>query len=159
MLHEANLQLKKKILSGADQDIKSIVFSSAKRGEGTSTISSYFALSLSKEGDSRILIIDANLRNPVLHRVFAVQGGKGLAELLADGIELNSIIQETRFRNLLIMPAGKCTQNPAYKFENERLKSVIQELKIEFDFVIFDSPRFSPIPIPRSWRRSSTALF
>lgn len=144
VLHEANLQLKKKILSSPDRDIKSILFSSAKHGEGTSTISSYFALSLSKEGGSRILIIDANLRNPVLHRVFGVQGGKGLAELLADGIEMHSVIQETRFRNLLIMPAGKCIQNPAYKFESERLKGLIGELKMEFDFAIFDSAPILP---------------
>jgi len=142
-LHEANLQLKKKILS-AGRDIKSIVFSSAKHGEGTSTISSYFALSLSKEGDSRILIIDANLRNPVLHRVFGVQGGRGLAELLDDGIDVHSVIQETPIPNLLFMPAGKCTQSPAYKFENERLKGIIEELKGGFDFVIFDSAPILP---------------
>jgi capsular exopolysaccharide synthesis family protein len=138
-LHEANLQLKKKILSAADREIKSIVFSSAKHGEGVSTICASFALSLSKEGDSRILIIDANLRNPVLHRVFGVQNGKGLAELLVDDIDVRSVIQKTRFRNLLLMPAGKCTQNPAYKFENARLKKIIHELKGEFDFVILDS--------------------
>lgn len=143
-LHEANLQLKKKILSATDRETKSIVFSSAKPGEGTSTISSYFALSLSKESDSRILIIDANLRNPALHRVFGVQDGKGLAELLADDIDANSVIQETSFRNLLIMPAGKCTQNPAYKFENERLKTIIDELKGRFDFVILDSAPILP---------------
>jgi capsular exopolysaccharide synthesis family protein len=136
--------LKKKILSAPDRDIKSIVFSSAKHGEGTSTVSSYFALSLSKEGDSRILIIDANLRNPVLHRVFDVQGGKGLAELLTDDIDLHSVIQQTSFRNLLIMPSGKCTQNPAYKFENERLKGIVDELKAEFDFAIFDSAPILP---------------
>lgn len=143
-LHEANLQLKKKILSAANRETKSIVFSSAKHGEGTSTISSYFALSLSREGDSRILIIDANLRNPVLHRVFGVQGGKGLAELLTDDIDLHSVIHSTPSPNLFVMPAGKCTQNPAYKFENERLKGIIGELKMEFDFVIFDSAPILP---------------
>ena len=143
-LHEANLQLKKKILSAPYRETKSIVFSSAKHGEGTSTISSYFALSLSKEDDSRILIIDANLRNPVLHRVFGVQAGKGLAELLTDDIDLHSVIQQTSFRNLLVMPSGKCTQNPAHKFENERLKGLIHELKMEFDFLIFDSAPILP---------------
>jgi len=142
-LHEANLQLKKKILS-ASPDVKSIVFSSAKHGEGTSTISSYFALSLSKEGDSRILAIDANLRSPVFHKVFGVQNGKGLAELLTNEMDINSAIQATSYRNLLVMPAGKCTQNPAHKFENKRLKGIIGELKTEFDFVILDSAPILP---------------
>jgi len=143
VLHEANLQLKKKILSAAP-DVKSIVFSSAKHGEGTSTISSYFALSLSKEGDSRILAIDANLRNPVLYKVFGVQNGKGLAELLTNEMDINSAIQATSYRNLLVMPAGRCTQNPAHKFENKRLKGIIGELKAEFDFVILDSAPILP---------------
>jgi len=133
-LHEANLQLKKKILS-ASPDVKSIVFSSAKHGEGTSTISAYFALSLNKEGDSRILAIDANLRNPVFHKVFGVQNGKGLAELLTNEMDINSAIQATSYRNLLVMSAGRCTQNPAHKFENKRLKGIIGELKAEFDFL------------------------
>jgi capsular exopolysaccharide synthesis family protein len=142
-LHEANLQLKKKILS-ASPDVKSIVFSSAKHGEGTSTISAYFALSLNKEGDSRILAIDANLRNPVFHKVFGVQNGKGLAELLTNEMDINSAIQATSYRNLLVMSAGRCTQNPAHKFENKRLKGIIGELKAEFDFLIFDSAPILP---------------
>jgi len=141
--HEANLQLKKKILSAAP-DVKSIVFSSAKHGEGTSTISSYFALSLSEEGDSRILAIDANLRTPVFHKVFGVQNGKGLAELLTNEMDINSAIQATSHRNLLVMPAGRCTQNPAHKFENKRLKSIIEKLKTEFGFVILDSAPILP---------------
>jgi len=143
VLHEANLQLKKKILSSSP-DVKSIVFSSAKHGEGTSTICSYFALSLSKEGDSRILAIDANLRSPVFHKVFGVQNGKGLAELLTNEMDINSAIQATSYRNLLVMPAGKCTQNPGHKFENKRLKGIIGELKAEFDFVILDSAPILP---------------
>ena len=142
-LHEANLQLKKKILS-ASPDVKSIVFSSAKHGEGTSTIASYFALSLSKEGDSRILVIDANLRNPVFHKIFGVQNGKGLAELLTNEMDINSAIQATSYRNLLVMPAGRCIQNQAHKFENKRLKGIIGELKAEFDFVILDSAPILP---------------
>jgi Mrp family chromosome partitioning ATPase len=42
------------------------------------------------------------------------------------------------------MPSGKCTQNPAYKFENERLKGIVDELKAAFDFVIFDSAPILP---------------
>ena len=73
--------------SGSEGIIKTILFSSSSAGEGNSTVLINFAITLVSEGD-KVLLVDANLRNPVLHDVFDLDNNAGLTELTMGDADL-----------------------------------------------------------------------
>ena len=119
--------------------IKALLFSSPTRGEGTSTVLINFAASLASDGD-RVLLVDANLRNPSLHSTFALQRENGLTELLMDQQSLREVIKETPVPNLSVITSGANHSNPFVVCESNCFKDRVESMKAEMDWVLFDSP-------------------
>ena len=119
--------------------IKAILFSSPTRGEGTSSVLINFATSLAVDGD-RVLLVDANLRNPSLHGAFDLERENGLTELLLGQRSLEEVIKETGAPNLSVITCGKVHPNPFVILESDSLKTHTEEMKATADWVLFDSP-------------------
>lgn len=126
-----------------DHPPKSIVITSANPGEGKSTVSSNLARVLAAAGQ-KVLLIDADLRKPVVAKILDVDGSIGLTQALAGDIDLVDAIQPTDYRNLSVLTAGRIPPNPSELLGSKRMQAIIQELTKEY-FVIFDAPPLLPV--------------
>ena len=121
-----------------EQPIKSLVVTSATPGDGKSHVAINLALTLSRSFKRRVLLIDADLRRPTLHRALGVPNDRGLTEVLA-GAPLDSAVTEVT-ENLTLLTAGGTQADPLACLASDRLKQVVAEAESTFDWVIVDSP-------------------
>jgi len=132
-------RMKHTMLSSNPKKIKTVLFSSSTEGEGTSTVLINFATTLASEG-SKVLLVDANLRNPSLHSLFNLEKKNGLTDLLLGKSTLEGVIKKTQTNNLSVITSGIPHSVPFSLYESNSLDSLIEEMKAQFDWVLFDSP-------------------
>ena len=118
---------------------KSIVVTSAQPGEGKSTAALGLAVNFAQLG-MKVLLIDADLRNPSQHRNLARSNGAGLANYLAGGAMPESIFQKTEVDGLYFMPSGPLPPNPAELLAGPKMLSLLSTAAEKVDAVIVDSP-------------------
>ena len=118
---------------------RTIAITSAQAQEGKSTSAVALARGLASMG-ARILLVDADLRNPSLHRSFGTGHGKGLSDVLTGHASVGEVVQQTDIRGLAILTAGKIPPNPAELLAGEGLARMMKASKEMFDHVMFDSP-------------------
>ena len=124
----------------ADKKIKSLLVSSPQPGEGKSTTTANLAIAFAQLR-KRTLLVDADLRKPVMHNVFDKERGPGLSEYLIGEVEdINTIIQPTKIENLFIVTAGGLPPNPSELLGSGRMSRLVDQLEHEWDMVLFDSP-------------------
>ena len=115
-----------------------VMVTSAEPHEGKTTTSTQLAASLARSG-RRTLIIDADIRNPGVHRVFEMPQEPGLSELLRNEADRDAVIHPTRTANLWLMPAGRCDLRSVQALSGSYLGSAIAALSVQFDYVIIDA--------------------
>jgi capsular exopolysaccharide synthesis family protein len=117
------------------------VVTSALASEGKSLVSVNLALTLAQSG-KKVLLVDADLRRPRIHRVFCVAPSPGLSNLLAAPGEdaLDRAIRSSQVHNLSLMPSGPIPPNPAELLESSRMVGLVRALSERFDCVIYDTP-------------------
>jgi capsular exopolysaccharide synthesis family protein len=118
---------------------KSIVVTSAQPGEGKSTTALALAINFAQLG-MKVLLIDADLRNPSQHRNLVRNNGAGLANYLAGGAPPESIFQKTDFDGLYFMATGPLPPNPAELLAGPKMMSLLSTASEKVDAVIVDSP-------------------
>ncbi|MBA3511194.1 polysaccharide biosynthesis tyrosine autokinase [Sphingomonas sp.] len=118
---------------------KSIMFTSAQAQEGKSTSSLALALSLVSVG-ARVLLIDADMRNPSIHKIFGKSLGAGLSNLLTGNGQLTDHMQDSSTPNLSILMAGQIPPNPAELLSAEAIVRLIDEAAKRFDHIVVDGP-------------------
>lgn len=129
---------------------KSILFTSAVPGEGKTLTSANMAITIAQGVQKKVLLIDADLRHPSLHKVLGINAEKGLTDYLKGDISLESIFLSASVDGLTFIPAGKPAPNPAELLESQRMKDLVKELKTRYSdgFIIFDSPPIIPTSDP-----------
>ena len=132
-------RIKQNILTNPGEKIKTILFSSPTGREGSSTVVVNFGIALASNGE-RVLLVDANLREPSLHLAFDLERENGLSDLILDKGDSVPAMKETRFSNLFVITCGRRHSNPTLLLESGSLDFYIQEMKAQADWVIFDSP-------------------
>jgi protein-tyrosine kinase len=121
--------------------IKVVMVAATDHGEGGTTTAAILASTLARSGNSKILLVDANLRTPALEDIFDQgQGYKlvGLSDKILSETPLEQTIYETDIPNLFFMPCGRAVTSPSYVFDSEPLGQMLSALREQFDFVIFD---------------------
>jgi capsular exopolysaccharide synthesis family protein len=129
----------------AQPPIRSLLVTSACAREGKSTTAANLAVSFAQLG-RHVLLVDADLRHPSLHRVFGSMQEQGLTDVLVHGVEWQRVVHEAPMDNLKILFAGACPLNPTELLSTARLRHLIEHWKACFDLVIFDSPVVLSIP-------------
>ncbi|MCS7228978.1 MAG: polysaccharide biosynthesis tyrosine autokinase [Candidatus Kryptonium sp.] len=122
-----------------DRKIKSIIVASSAPKEGKSTTASNLAITMAK-ADLKTVLLDTDLRRPVLHRVFSVKREPGLTDYLFGRAEIDTIFKQTDVDNLYLVPCGVVPPNPSELLGSEKMKEFIEYLKLNYDFIIFDTP-------------------
>lgn len=126
-----------------DHAPKSIVVTSARMGEGKSTISSNLAYLLA-EGGERVILVDADLRRPSVAGIFDIDSSVGLTQVLAGSADLADAVQPTEHPNLMALPAGTIPPNPSELLGSQRMRDLIATLT-QTHRVILDAPPLLPV--------------
>lgn len=125
--------------SSKDQELKTLMITSTQTGEGKTTTISNLAVTYAQEG-KRVLLIDADMRKPSLHRVFSVPNYQGLSTLLTGHTSVQDSIQETIVSNLSLLPSGPVPANPAELMDSVVMRELLEQLKPEYDVILLDTP-------------------
>ena len=126
--------------SALDKPLATLVCTSAAPSEGKSTTISNLAAVMA-QSDRRVILVDADLRRPSLHKLLKLPNNVGLSTALLDkGRDPEVYLQTTDVPNLRVMTTGPIPPNPAEMLNSARMHEMIEVLKGEADVVLFDTP-------------------
>lgn len=126
------------VFSNRSREIRSLVVTSAAPAEGKSLVAINVAIAFARSG-KKVLLVDADLRRPRLHRAFGVAGAEGLSSLLIGSRELGDLLQPTPVHNLALLPCGVIPPNPV-ELLADGVRTAREAMLARFDLVVFDSP-------------------
>ncbi|MCQ2468907.1 MAG: polysaccharide biosynthesis tyrosine autokinase [Ruminococcus sp.] len=118
---------------------KAFIISSSNPDEGKSTTAANIAVTMADEGQN-VLIIDADMRKPVQHKIFSVKNERGLSSVLSKMNGINECIQKTSKEKLSVMTSGPIPPNPSELLCSPRTAGMLEELSSQYDVIIIDSP-------------------
>jgi capsular exopolysaccharide synthesis family protein len=119
---------------------KKIIFTSSFKSEGKTTTAINVALALSQQVDTKVLVIDCDLRRPTVHTVMGLNSKKGLVNYLNDECKLEEVITKSENENLDFITFGAIPPNPSELLASGNMADMIHELEKEYDYIIFDTP-------------------
>ncbi|MAE69289.1 MAG: hypothetical protein CME06_02345 [Gemmatimonadetes bacterium] len=119
--------------------LRSIAITSSGPQEGKSTTASNLAITIAQSG-KRTLLLDADLRRPVLHKLFSLKRQKGVTDHLAGNATLEEVIQKTEIEGLHVITSGSLPPNPSELLGSDAMARFIEEVGREFDQIIVDTP-------------------
>lgn len=122
--------------AGAGKQLKTLVFTSAIPGEGKSTTVANLAIAMGQD-DKKILLIDCDMRKPVVHRRFGLLN-RGLSNCFAEDLPLKEVIQADVFPNLDVVTSGPVPPNPAELLGSKKMEALLQEAAETYDYVFLD---------------------
>lgn len=129
-------------LSQGDSFRNTLMVTSALVNEGKTLTALNLSISLAREYDYTVLLVDTDLRRPSIHRYLGLQPQVGLVQCLKGEVPLSQALVKTGIGKLVVLPAGGVVSDPIELLSSNRMKEVVQELKYRYSerFVIFDSP-------------------
>ncbi|WP_414549669.1 GumC family protein [Anabaena sp. CCY 0017] len=148
-------------LLNSDNAIRSLAVISAAPGDGKSIIAFYLAQAAAVMG-KRVLLVDGNLRNPIIHKMLDLPNKEGLSNLIAEGLNFENVIQRPNScireqndssrkttskdtkelsleHNLFILTTGQITANPTILLSDPQMQSLTEQFKQTFDLIIYDT--------------------
>ena len=144
-----------------EKGTKVFLVTSTGPGEGKSITTSNLAITLAQAG-RKVLLVDSDLRRPILHNLFGLKREPGLSncltgtakwqnslqtatDILAKSTEWEEVLKTPVSDNLKIMTCGRSVNNPVKLLDSKEIRPLINELKANFDIILFDSPPVLPI--------------
>jgi capsular exopolysaccharide synthesis family protein len=128
-LHQAQL----------DHGIKTVMVASALAGEGKTLTATNLALTLSESYRRRVLLIDADLRRPMIHEVFKIPNVSGLSEGINAARDQKLTLVELS-PHLSVLTAGRPEADPMSSLTSERMRRLLQEASERYEWVVLDTP-------------------
>ena len=122
-----------------DAPPRRVLVTSAGAGEGKSTTVANLGVALA-QAEQRVLLVDADLRRPILHTVFQRERTVGLSGYLAGDTALDTAILTTAIPGLSLIPSGSIPPNPAELLGSKRMQDLLDVAGTRFDLVLLDSP-------------------
>jgi len=116
-----------------------IVFSGFRKGDGASTMALNFANAFAENSANSVVLVDANLRDPILDKQFRMKKKKGLFDILRGNAGMTDIVNEIIPKKLFFISAGQQTKNPITLFETVKFDNFLSQLREKYDLTIFDS--------------------
>lgn len=125
---------------------KSVCVTSAVAGEGKTLTCLNLGVTFAENQDTRVVIVDANMREPGIHNGIGVDNQRGLSDFLSGNVMLELILQRTRHPNLWILPAGGLPGDPSQMLSETRMRDLVVRLSRDFGFVLIDTPDLQSTP-------------
>ncbi len=124
--------------------MRSIMVTSASRGEGKSVTAANLAVTIAGEKDKKVLLINADMRSPSIEKLLCLEPAKGLNHYLRGDAQLSEIIMPTRVDSLAVLPAPAPVDNPTEILSSPKMKELIALLQDNFNCLIIDTPAIMP---------------
>lgn len=144
--------------STVSNSLKRILVTSAGQGEGKTTTLTNLGISAAQNG-KKVLLVDCDLRRPNVHKVFGMnRKEKGLTDYLIGEASLDEIVKKKEIKkpeshskkdnetkdeektDVFVVPRGTSTPNPIRLISSDRMKKFVEEVKDQYDLILFDSP-------------------
>ena len=117
-----------------------VAVASSQPLEGKTTTAVNIAMALAV-GGARVLLIDADMRRPSVHKALRMTNDRGLSQLLAGQARMREVVQRTHNPNLLAITAGRTPANPSELLASDRMRALLTGLETgPFDWIIIDTP-------------------
>lgn len=127
------------IFSLSTKNNKSFAITSPMQHEGKSTVTANLALTFAQM-EAKVLLIDADLRKPVQHKLFKLKNKVGLSTLLCGIHSFKEVLNENIIPGLDVMTSGPIPPNPSELLASENMKVLFKELSEYYDYIIVDTP-------------------
>jgi capsular exopolysaccharide synthesis family protein len=125
---------------GSDTPVHSLVISSSIHAEGKSTVATYLAQAAAAMG-RRVLLVDADLRLPQIHRILKLSNETGLSNAISTNVPVDDLIQRSpAWENLFILTAGAIPPDPTKLLSSHKMRNIMEHLRQQYDLVIYDTP-------------------
>lgn len=128
----------------SDSALKLIMCTSAGPNEGKSTTISNLAGSIA-QSDKSVILVDCDLRKPVIHSIFGLNNEVGLTSVLTGQATLEDAIQDSHIKGLKVLTAGVIPPYPAELLESKSMQMILKELKNDYEQVFLDAPPILPV--------------
>ncbi|WP_438312473.1 CpsD/CapB family tyrosine-protein kinase [Sporosarcina sp. FA9] len=122
-----------------DDELKTILITSAVSGEGKSTSAANIAVVFAQEG-KKVLLVDGDMRRPTMHYTFRTTNSMGLSNLLTRQWNTDDVVDKTGVEGLDLITCGQIPPNPAELLGSKSMDLLIKEFKLKYDIIIFDAP-------------------
>jgi len=123
--------------AAVDRELKVILVTSSHIGEGKSTASSNLAVVMAQIGQETLLV-DCDLRKPMIHKLFNLSNQKGLTNLLTEEVPLDELVQPTQQDKLQVLTSGPIPPNPAEMLGSRRMAELLDGLRTRYERIIID---------------------
>jgi succinoglycan biosynthesis transport protein ExoP len=130
--------------SSVDRVVRTLLVTSTVPQEGKTAIVANLGAVIA-QGGRKVLLVDADLRRPRLHRALEVPNRVGLSSLMLGGEDLQECIAETGIANLHVLPSGPLPPNPSELLGSQRMQDLLHELAQQADVMLIDSPPVLPV--------------
>lgn len=126
--------------SMVDKNFKTLMVTSSGEKEGKSTVSANLASVMADE-NKKVLLIDADMRKPTLHKTFNLKNNIGVTSLLTnDDLDFESAIEYSDIANLYLLPVGPIPPNPVELLSSKSMANLVEEFESMFDLIVIDTP-------------------
>jgi succinoglycan biosynthesis transport protein ExoP len=127
-------------LLSLDTPIRSLVISSVSPGEGKSTVAAFLAQAAAALGQ-RVLLVDADLRQPQLHEYLNLENTRGLTDIVSGSASLQEVVQRSPLEpNLFVLTAGAIPPDPTRSLSSRKMKQLMEQVQDNYDLIIYDMP-------------------
>ena len=119
---------------------KKIAFTSSDKGEGKTVTAMNVASALAQQVDTRVLVIECDLRRPHIHSALKLAPAPGITNFLNDECTVDDVIQQTKLPNMKAVCYGAVPPNPSELLASEAMADFIKQQEKNYDYIIFDTP-------------------
>jgi exopolysaccharide/PEP-CTERM locus tyrosine autokinase len=132
------------------QPPRTILVTSALQGEGKSTVAANLAIAIARSVKEHVLLMDCDLREPSLHRLFGLRPARGLADYLRREVGLAELLLHTGVEKLSFLPAGPKAADASELLASDKMRSLMAEVRGRYEdrFIILDSTPLLPTTDP-----------
>jgi succinoglycan biosynthesis transport protein ExoP len=141
---EAYRSLRTALLLSTAGELHIVALTSAEPGEGKTATTTNLGVVMAQLG-RRVLLIDADLRRPRMHKVFRISNRVGLVTFLTAHVDDSTLFTETSVPNLWVCPSGPIPPNPSELLASGRMVEFLDLVRQRFDFVLIDTPPTLPV--------------
>ncbi|NJL62385.1 MAG: polysaccharide biosynthesis tyrosine autokinase [Methylacidiphilales bacterium] len=137
-IHESYQMLQANLNFISHKKVRTIAIASSVASEGKSEVAANLAAVMAQAG-KRVLIVDADMRNPTQHHLWGVMNLTGLSNVIVGQEQIRRCIQPIT-RNLSVLTAGVIPPNPLALLDSESMSALIKALSASYDYIVFDTP-------------------
>jgi capsular exopolysaccharide synthesis family protein len=124
--------------------LRTIIITSPNKGDGKSLTAANLALTMAQEFPQRVLLLDADLRRPSIHRLFGISESPGLGDVLM-GADVEDALVTVPDHRLTILPSGMVPMHPAELLGSSMMRRLLDTLRTRFDRILVDMPPVAPL--------------